>query len=515
MRSLLPMAPTKLLLIALLILQCGLLHCRGQNIFILERPKFQQNLGSDGLDEPNLVELQEFFIRDLESVRDKSSSAECEETYGFLPCTKTVLGNLFLLGVYGFLMFKAASFLLDGIELLLNVMGPGIVGGLLLPMLRALPDTLVILVSGISGSKETAQKQVLIGVGLLAGSTVMLLTALWGSCLVVGKCDLSEESKAIDSKDTKGLSLYGSGVTIDETTRKTSWIMMAAILPAITAQIPLIFNLKSGKHVNVLVACIISLLSFLVYCVYQIKQPLIQKRLLAFLRHRHIISSILAAHHKRYGGLIKDNGEPDKDVIERVFRELDADGDGHLTKGELRGLIVGLEIDASEEEIQETVNRVMLEMDVHRDNRLTKEEFTACMCEWIQNAVDIPTFHKKSKEELDALMDDDEESEPVDNQFKVYLKAGLLLVGGAVIAGAIADPLVDTVADFSDAINMSPIFISFIAMPLANSEGISALTSASEKKKRTASLTYSEKHRHVHTHGGTDLQIFFCRSMVL
>jgi hypothetical protein len=46
-------------------------------------------------------------------------------------------------------------------------------------------------VSGLSGSKEEAQSQVLIGMGLLAGSTVFLLTLLWGTCVVVGKCDLA------------------------------------------------------------------------------------------------------------------------------------------------------------------------------------------------------------------------------------------------------------------------------------------------------------------------------------
>lgn len=64
-------------------------------------------------------------------------------------------------------------------------------------------------VSGLSGTKEVAQSQVLIGMGLLAGSTVMLLTLLWGSCVVVGKCDLSENSTAIDSRDTKRFSLFG------------------------------------------------------------------------------------------------------------------------------------------------------------------------------------------------------------------------------------------------------------------------------------------------------------------
>lgn len=63
-------------------------------------------------------------------------------------------------------------------------------------------------VSGLSGTVETAQAQVSVGMGLLAGSTVMLLTVIWGTCVVVGKCDI-EDSVARDGKDTKGFSLVG------------------------------------------------------------------------------------------------------------------------------------------------------------------------------------------------------------------------------------------------------------------------------------------------------------------
>jgi hypothetical protein len=69
----------------------------------------------------------------------------CEQTYGFLPCTTTVFGNLFLIIVYGFLMYTAATFLSNGSELLLEILGPGIVGGLFLPILGALPDAMLIL----------------------------------------------------------------------------------------------------------------------------------------------------------------------------------------------------------------------------------------------------------------------------------------------------------------------------------------------------------------------------------
>ena len=66
-------------------------------------------------------------------------------------------------------------------------------------------------VSGLSGTTETAQSQVSVGMGLLAGSTVMLLTVIWGSCVIVGKCDI-QGSVAMDNKDTKGLSLTGKSI---------------------------------------------------------------------------------------------------------------------------------------------------------------------------------------------------------------------------------------------------------------------------------------------------------------
>lgn len=42
-------------------------------------------------------------------------------------------------------MFLAATYLSSGSELLLEILGPGLVGGLLLPSLGALPDAMLIL----------------------------------------------------------------------------------------------------------------------------------------------------------------------------------------------------------------------------------------------------------------------------------------------------------------------------------------------------------------------------------
>ncbi|KAI3741264.1 hypothetical protein L1987_58935 [Smallanthus sonchifolius] len=69
----------------------------------------------------------------------------CEQTYGFMPCTTTVLGNVFLILGYGYLMFLAATYLSAGSELMLEILGLGIFSSLFLPILGALPDAMLIL----------------------------------------------------------------------------------------------------------------------------------------------------------------------------------------------------------------------------------------------------------------------------------------------------------------------------------------------------------------------------------
>ena len=72
--------------------------------------------------------------------------------------------------------------------------------------------------SGLGGTQTEAQEQILVGIGLLAGSTVMLLTILWGSCLLLGRCDLKVDDShngsykliAEDKKLTRHFDLTGT-----------------------------------------------------------------------------------------------------------------------------------------------------------------------------------------------------------------------------------------------------------------------------------------------------------------
>lgn len=127
MAAALKLKPNLPITLIFFLILCGCTYAR----FISDR----SDLISDGVaasEEPQFLRLH-------------AADEACEQSYGFMPCTTTGLGNLFLILVYGYLMFLAATYLSAGSELLLEILGPGVVGGLLLPALGALPDAMLIL----------------------------------------------------------------------------------------------------------------------------------------------------------------------------------------------------------------------------------------------------------------------------------------------------------------------------------------------------------------------------------
>ncbi|KAK4767849.1 hypothetical protein SAY87_002990 [Trapa incisa] len=449
-----------------------------------------------------------------------SFSDSCEETYGFMPCTSTWIGNLFLILVYGYLMYLAATFLSNGSELLLEIMGPGIVGGLFLPMLGALPDAMLILVSGLSGSKDIAQSQVSVGMGLLAGSTVMLISVIWGCCVVLGKCDI-ENSLALDKQDTRGLSLTDSGISTDIWTSYAARTMVISLIPFIIIQVPQILCSSSGRHLAVLIALISSTLLLIAYCLYQVFQPWIQRRKLAYVEHKHVVFGFLRHIRKHaLGNLFTDDGELDKEVVEKLYFRT-------KSTSELRALLVGLRFEELNLEGEDALTKIIKDFDTSSDFHLDMLEFMEGISKWInrakisgaasnmKNTMNFLDFaHHQTKMEHKLLRTEDQSEEAVqgdENPNWTALKAVLLLILGSVIAAIFADPLVDAVDNFSDATSILTFFVSFIALPLAtnSSEAVSAIIFASRKRQRTASLTFSE------LYGAVTMNNLLCLSVFL
>jgi Ca2+/Na+ antiporter len=135
----------------------------------------------------------------------------------------------FLLAIYGYILFKASKYIADGSELLTLVLNPGLVGGLVLPVMGAVPDGAIVLFSGLG---PNAQAQLNVGVGTLAGSTIMLLTIPWAASVWLGRVDLTDDgSKALYKQRPKltrpGSDVVHTGVQPSGDIPRSAYIMLA------------------------------------------------------------------------------------------------------------------------------------------------------------------------------------------------------------------------------------------------------------------------------------------------
>jgi len=158
------------------------------------------------------------------------------------PETMTWPQLLWAFVTYGYVLFTSANMIGDGSELLLLIPSlAGIVGSIVLPILGAVPDGMMVLFSGL-GELCVAQEQVSVGVGALAGSTIMLLTIPWFLAIVGGRVDI-EKGEAMYSKRGQKLTkplldLQGTGIEYDVQVPNNAKIMVLTALTYFVIQIP-------------------------------------------------------------------------------------------------------------------------------------------------------------------------------------------------------------------------------------------------------------------------------------
>lgn len=98
---------------------------------------------------------------------------------------------------------------------------------------------------------------------------------------------------------------------------------------------------------------------------------------------------------------------------------------------------------------------------------------------------------QRTRQEHDQLVE--KSDEVIENKGSCVAKAMGILLGAAAVA-VLAEPFVDTIHNFSNAIRIPSFFVSFIAIPLStkSNEAISVIFTACRKKQRSASLAFSE-----------------------
>lgn len=411
-------------------------------------------------------------------------------TKSIFPCSENIVGQLILIAFYAITLSMGAKILSDGSELLLELFPKWgtVIGALLLPVLGAIPDAAIIVVSGALGSKEDAQEQVAIGVGTLAGSTIMLLTVPWAASMHLGRCNMDDLGEAIDGRCT-GFSVTKQGMSVDKDTPINARIMLITSLSYFIVQgiaFAYLYDPTSvGAHkwerpfaLSGFIVCVVFLVG---YCIYQVFVPKLaekrekkleddrQKRFLQ-LRALHIVSKWTT---KAATTVNNDSIQGSDSPISSPQMSQSVD------HSHAKALSMGLRWKKKAMQKEETP---LLE-----EANVAKQE------------------EKREKEE------EEEEEDPTKNFRSNMIKAVCLLIVGTTIVAFFSDPMVDVLTDFSHSIKVKPFFVSFIITPYCSnaSELISSLIFAAKKKRENASLVYSQLYGAATMNNTLCLGIFF------
>ncbi|WIA37902.1 hypothetical protein OEZ86_001279 [Tetradesmus obliquus] len=455
---------------------------------------------------------------------------------------ETIAGAMLDVFVFGYIILQGAALLAAGSELLLEIVNPGIIGGVVLPVLGALPDSLIIL-SSLSASQAEAQESLAVGVGTLAGSSVLLLSLAWGLSVLLGRCDLNEQGIAVDKKLTRGWDLARTGVTVDRDVRQGAAIMAGSVLLYGTVQVPAFMGFPNSPQAA-LVGAVACLSSMVGYCVYSVLSPQLQQRRIDAARRKRFrmvaVQALALRSSERYGSLVDWRGRLDPVTVRSIFDEFDTDHSGAIDKGEVQGLLLGLQLAGGSTEVpdQDTMDYWMKEFDANYDGRISFDEFNSALGRWVDEKLtsvessagggngfagrysalldphgggpaaslleDLPPDDLAALQETAAELEaesaadaaDELEGQPAQplSRKDILVRAVAQMGAGIALCAVFSDPLVDALTHLSRASGIAPFIVGFVLTPLASnsSELVSSLTFAARKKRKNMSLTLSQ-----------------------
>lgn len=329
------------------------------------------------------------------------------------PSKAGTTGLIWLLVSYGYGLFVASNLIADGSELLLLIPSiAGLVGSVVLPLLGAVPDGAIMLFSGLGEIKE-AQKKLNVGVGALAGSTIMLLTLPWAASIIAGRVDFVGPNRKPNYKKRPKLtarpfkeSLTTTGVPLTEPVVTNGIIMLISTIPYYIIQIPAVFFKGSDKSIAgkekyyALTGLIICSTGFIAYMYIQWKQSLKSQA------HQHRIEamkkmidtgkmslstamlSFVKESMTRSSNQIGSVSEPLNavglppavkgmlsEMCREAFLQYDIDGSGYLDKGEIAALLN----DMNDNYDHQKLDHHFQEIDTSGDGKIDFDEFVRFM----------------------------------------------------------------------------------------------------------------------------------------
>lgn len=457
-------------------------------------------------------------------------------------------GLIWLLLSYGYVLFSASNLISEGSDLLLLVPSlAGLVGSVVLPLLGAVPDGAIMLFSGL-GDVEKAQETLSVGVGALAGSTIMLLTVPWGLCVLKGRVQfgLIDNEPDYKAKDTSASTLSTSGVALSSAINHGARIMMITTLPYFLIQVPAFFvtgtnrqTVSSQEHNWALGGFILCSTFFIGYMFTQIKDSndeahklkrmavikeslkkgamSLRGALASEMRSASFVGDVAnggmneTSNLKGTGTLTPEVTTMLKGVLGEAFKNYDTNKSGFLTKEEL-GLVLA---DFHEAVPAHELDDVFEDIDKDGNGQISFDEFILACYNIITGKFDdapvvgdTPGKNRRASVKHivagnmlnEGKADDGEEEEvmpeeftslsPDEQQSAIKRKAFTMLLVGTALVLLFSDPMVEVLSEVAKRANIPAFYVSFILAPLASnaSEVIASQYYAAKKTRRTITV---------------------------
>jgi Ca2+/Na+ antiporter len=442
-------------------------------------------------------------------------------------------------GLYGYVLFVAANMIGDSAELLLLVPElTAIVGSILLPILGAVPDGMMVFCSGLGPG---AQEQVKVGVGALAGSTIMLLTIPWLLSVNSGRVTILRGGKLNyhPGKDKAKLEeggslLTGSGVKIEKTIKDNAKIMLLTCSSYLIIQIPAFtvdsndgFVLKQ-KHGAIMARelpaawlALVTSVGFFFWYIFKmykagssasgtvddlyIKQAV--KRI-----ERNEISLRAAIDYMRTREASTQGQLTEKMIDDRAtiqlkkmlspfFRHYDRNDDKKISQFEFQSLMHDLNEDLPEKVAQKLFDQA----DKDKSKSMEFDEFVNLMVHFSssKSPIQIAKPRERAKTtgfyagaadveggddeaeggEEEDLPEDLANLSPEEQQKALKKRASVGMLIGTVLVLFFSDPMCDMLATIAEKASISPFIVSFVLAPLASNaaELVSSMKIAAKK----------------------------------
>lgn len=405
----------------------------------------------------------------------------------------------------------------------------------------------IILFSGL-GSIEDAQETLSVGVGALAGSTIMLLTVPWALSVYGGRVDIQNGKPAYTKRpklsqySTTSSMLRNTGVSITDEVSHAGVVMAFTTIPYFLIQVPAAFlhgpteEIAEGEHWWALLALFVCLAGLVYYMKLQLRfsqegqdkekriavtKKILQQGKLSLAGALKNTVEHVQNQARRESGQGYDSISPEdpgsysypppaiasylKDVLIDAFKIYDADRSGHLEKKELRLFFKDFHENIAEEEIDALLSKA----DSDSDGNISFDEFIGLAYNLIISQGDVETTKKERVEEVQVEVadgiwreDDEEEEEipedftdlsPEEQQSAIKLRAFRMLAIGTIIVIYFSDPMVDVMQEVAVRAGLPPFYVSFVLAPLASnaSEVVASMYYAGKKTRKTMSVSLS------------------------